>query len=66
MMVNASASRSRGVRYIQNFDQSRVLIDMGELRISQKALPSRLTAGKTKRMATAETTKAASPIFKKE
>ena len=48
-----------GGRPIQNFDHRKRRMLSGELRTSQKAGPSAETAGKTKRTATADSTKAA-------
>src|SRR5918994_1942642 len=52
---NSPRKRS-GNKFSQNLLQSSVLSDIGEVCKSQNALPSRLTAGNAKRMATALST----------
>src|SRR5918992_4887737 len=54
-----SPRKRRGTRFSQNLLQSSALSDIGEVCKSQNALPSRLIAGKAKRMATALRTKPA-------
>ena len=63
--VRASAISRIGTRPVQNLDHRKLRIGTGALRMIQKAGPSAETAGKTKRTATAESTKAAMPRFTK-
>ena len=62
-IVNASASMRIGTRPVQNLDHRKLRIGMGAVRMIQKAGPSADTAGKTKRTATAESTKEAMARF---
>src|SRR5512143_3675487 len=57
--VRASARTRMGTRPVQSFDQRKDDMGTGAVRTIQKAAPSAETAGKTKRTATAEVTKAA-------
>src|SRR5918996_4410696 len=52
-----SPSRSNGTKFSQNLLHNRERSEMGDVCKIQKAFPSRLTAGKAKRMATALRTK---------
>src|SRR5262245_36978097 len=64
-MVRASARTTTGTSPVQNFDHRKERIGTGAVRTIQKAGPSADTAGKTKRTATADSTKAARPRLTK-
>src|SRR5574341_1366845 len=59
-------STLRGRTLLQNLAQRNSRREKGEERMIQKDSPSRLTAGKTKRTATAEVTNPTMPRFRKE
>src|SRR5437016_14541125 len=61
-----SPSSSNGTKLSQNLLHNRVRSEIGEVCRIQKAWPSRLNAGKAKRMATALSTKPASARLAKE
>ena len=62
-IVSISVNRTIGTRPVQNFDQRKSCIEIGDVRISQNAAPSADTAGNTKRTATVATTNPAIPRF---
>ena len=61
--MSASATTRTGTRPVQNFDHRNARVGSGEVRITQNAGPSAETSGKTKRTATADSTKAAMARF---
>src|SRR5437773_2334591 len=61
--VRASARSVTGTRAVQNLDHRNERMGTGAVRTIQKAAPSADTEGKTKRTATAESTKAAMARF---
>src|SRR5262245_12885562 len=63
--VSTSARVATGTKPVQNFDHRNERMGTGAVRTIQKAGPSEETAGKTKRTATADSTKDAIPRFTK-
>src|SRR4030095_12698667 len=61
-----SPSKNSGTRFSQNLLHKSARKEIGALSKIQKALPSRLTDGKAKRMAMALSTKPANPRLAKE
>src|SRR5919198_3523857 len=64
--TNNSPSNHNGTKFSQNLLHNTARSEMGEVCRIQKAFPSRLTAGKAKRIETALSTKPASARLAKE
>ena len=64
--INSSPKNSNGTKFNQNLLHNNARKEIGAVWRSQNALPSRLTAGKAKRIAMALSTKPAKPRLAKE
>ena len=64
--ISTSPRIRSGMKFIQNLLHNNALNEIGAVWSSQKALPSKLTAGKAKRMAMALKTNPAKPKLAKE